>query len=350
MFFECTGPSARIASRTGKCDPVLDTLVKKVVMNKGSIVQLIHHSDVVRVKYAQEVRAMQHNPMWKQNSSKFSAAKHRFDTWATPFAKLCLTMEAVLSTAQSLHDERKQERVGAAAKEFLMLATEENLVLLGMLADAGEENLQLARFLDSETLDNSQLCADLGRFTTRITMLFDQGGCLRTGFTQHVLQLLSTQRVLYVDRQPRRLGGAPQHQMAQTVALRFKAWTALAKDVVSAEFPCFEALQTFSIFHLRPLAEQQRFMTAGEERADIATKVHELAVLLGVPEWFTKHLVMKQGSQATVKRNFTGGCFFVHPFRDANSRSACVLRAQVAQPRCSQLPHAVSALSQKKLA
>ncbi|CAJ1404120.1 unnamed protein product [Effrenium voratum] len=313
-----------IASRTWKCDPVLDTLVKKVVMNKGSIVQLIHHSDVVRVKYAQEVRAMQHNPMWKQNSSKFSAAKHR---WATPFAKLCLTMEAVLSIAQSLHDERKQERVGAAAKEFLMLATEENLVLLGMLADAGEENLQLVRFLDSET----------------------------TGFTQHVLQLLSTQRVLYVDRQPRRLGGAPQHQMAQTVASclqRFKAWTALAKDVVSAEFPCVEALQTFSIFHLRPLAEQQRFMTAGEERADIATKVHELAVLLGVPEWFTKHPVMKQGSQATVKRNFTGGgaswlrgvtCVEPKPIH-AGPRFRAVPRCSAlfrADPRCSALIRAV---------
>ena len=125
----------RIVSRTFKCDPVLNNLVDKVFM---SSVQQIHFSDVVRHVYAQNVRAMQFTPLWKEMSEKFSAAKHRFDTWSMPFAKVYLTLEAVVRTAQ-LHEERKHEKVGHAGRTFLDLLSEETVVLMGMLADAGGE-------------------------------------------------------------------------------------------------------------------------------------------------------------------------------------------------------------------
>ena len=102
----------RIVSRTFKCDPVLNKLVDKVFMSSDSIVQQIHFSDVVRHAYAQNVRAMQFiTPLWKQMSQKFSAAKHCFDTWNMPFAKVCLTLEAVIRTAQTMHEERKMKRL-----------------------------------------------------------------------------------------------------------------------------------------------------------------------------------------------------------------------------------------------
>ena len=133
----------RIVSRTWKCDRVLDQIVKKVFMDTDGIVQQIHFSDVLRSMYAQNVRAMQFTPLWNEISDKFSAAKHRFDSWSMPFAKVCLTLDAVIRTAQSAHEERKNEKVGHAARTFLDLLSEETVLLIGMLADAGEENLQL---------------------------------------------------------------------------------------------------------------------------------------------------------------------------------------------------------------
>ena len=144
----------RIVSRTWKCDRVLDQIVKKVFMDTDGIVQQIHFSDVLRSMYAQNVRAMQFTPLWNEISDKFSAAKHRFDSWSMPFAKVCLTLDAVIRTAQSAHEERKNEKVGHAARTFLDLLSEETVLLIRMLADAGEENLQLTRRLDSESGHN----------------------------------------------------------------------------------------------------------------------------------------------------------------------------------------------------
>ena len=151
-------PARRIVSRTWKCDRVLDQIVKKVFVDTDGIVQQIHFSDVLRSMYAQNVRAMQFIPLWNEISDKFSAAKHRFDSWSMSFAKVCLTLDAVIRTAQSAHEERKNEKVGHAARTFLDILSEETVLLIGMLADAGEENLQLTRRLDSERTTSGKPC------------------------------------------------------------------------------------------------------------------------------------------------------------------------------------------------
>ena len=92
----------RIISRTWKCDPSLNNIVQNVFMNSESKVQQIQYSDVLRQMYARNLRALQYSRLWNQMSDKWYAAKHRFDTWSMPFARVCLTLDAVMQTAQSV--------------------------------------------------------------------------------------------------------------------------------------------------------------------------------------------------------------------------------------------------------
>ena len=144
-------------------------------MNSESIVQQIQYSDVLRQVYARNLRALQYSPLWNQMSDKWFAAKHRFDTWSMPFARVCLTLDAVIQTAQSAHEERRNARIGKTGEQFLDLLSEETVVLIGMLADAGEENLQLVRKLDSEKTTSGSLAAEMQNFVMKLEVLFMNG-------------------------------------------------------------------------------------------------------------------------------------------------------------------------------
>ena len=278
----------RIVSRTWKCDRVLDQIVKKVFMDTDGIVQQIHFSDVLRSMYAQNVRAMQFTPLWNEISDKFSAAKHRFDSWSMPFAKVCLTLDAVVRTAQSAHEERKNEKVGHAARTFLDLLSEEAVLLIGMLADAGEENLQLTRRLDSERTTSGSLAIAVQQFGMKLEVLFLKGAVVKTGYTAHLLDQLQKPRTIYIDKVAKRLGGLPQPQMATIVyrcLKRVSSWVQLAQEVVATEFPAFEILQSMSIFHLESLNDKVHRRDDHRTKArDVSDKIHKVSNVLSLDE------------------------------------------------------------------
>ncbi len=266
----------RVTSRTWNCDPYLGALAEKVVMGRGSICQLLQHSDVLRGRYAKHVRELQHNPTWAARSESWCAAKHRFDTWQKPFSRLVLTFDAVVTTAQEMHEERRSEPVGRQAKEFLKLVDEEMLISLAMMSDAGEENLALVRFLDSETLPTTDISAECHRFLERITVLFEHRGCLSSGHTQYVISLLKRERVLFIDHVPKRVGGKDVRPVLDRCFRRFNAWLKLAREVLAAEFPQFETLQAFSALRLTSCTDRLR-TSADRERVALTAQLMKLA-------------------------------------------------------------------------
>ena len=292
----------RITSRTWKCDPYLGKLAQEIVMGPNSIAQLLQHSDVLRGVYARHVRALQHNPVWSTQINSLSAAKHRFDTWQKPFARLCFTFDAVLATAQSIHEQRRAEASGRNAKAFLQLVDEESMLSLAMMTDAGEENLALVRYLDSEHVDKMEIAMECHRFLKRITTLFDQKGCLLTGFTAYMLELLKKERVLYIDHKPKKVGGKSTDQMAPIVQRclgRLEKWSVLAQEVLHAEFPEFESVNAFSVFRLTSVEERREWADAEMERRTVSTKLLNLTNLLrldveNLKERFFDHLPVAQ--------------------------------------------------------
>lgn len=198
----------RILSRTWICDPFLHKLAQQVVLGKGSMAQLIQHSDLFRNRYRRHTQMIENNPVFKARLKSLSAAKHRFDSLQKPFGRSCLTFEAMLTTAQELHEERRTETAGRNAKEFLQLMMQEEAVIsLGMMADAGDEAGILIRYLDQESFDKKTLAAECFNFLERVAALFEHKVCKQTGYTAHMIACLQKQKVLFIDRKPYCLGG-----------------------------------------------------------------------------------------------------------------------------------------------
>ena len=184
-------------------------------------------------------------------------------------------------------EERRIEPAGKNAKAFLKLIDEEAVVTLGMISDAGDESLQLTRFLDEEAFDKKLLTSEAHRFMERISALFLQGGCLVTGYTHYTLQLLKEQKVVFIDREPKIIGGkkpAEMNVIVERCMQRMRNWVVLARCVVEAEFPHFEALQAFNVLRLwkGPNAERTNASTdcIDDEKRTMALK--KLANLLGL--------------------------------------------------------------------
>ena len=76
-----------------------------------------------------------------------------------------------------------------------------------MLTDAGEEHMELVRILECEKVLTIDISPDCQRFLERITVLFERQGCLGCGRTAFMLRVLEQERLLWIDRRPKRVGG-----------------------------------------------------------------------------------------------------------------------------------------------
>jgi hypothetical protein len=182
-------------------------------------------------------------------------------------------------------EERRMEAAGKNAKAFLNLIDEEAVVTLGMISDAGDESLLLTRFLDEEAFDKKLLTSEAYRFMERISALFLQGGCLVTGYTHYTLQLLKEQKVVFIDRVPKVIGGKKPAEMKVIVERcmqRMRNWVVLARCVVEAEFPHFEALQAFSVLRLWKGPDAERRTDASTDCIDDDKRTMALKKLANV--------------------------------------------------------------------
>ena len=271
----------RITSRTWKCDPYLHKIAENVVMARHSIAQLLQHSDVLRARYGKHVRDLQDNPVWLSKMSTLSAAKHRFDSWTKPFSRICPTFDAVVASAQEMHEERRNDAVGRRAKEFLKFVDEEVMLSLAMMSDAGEETLELVRFLDSTRVPTCDIASECQRFLERVTVLFEKGRCVQCGHTEYMLTLLTKERLLFIDRKPKRVGGVAVAPIVTRCLKRFETWVRLAREVLRAEFPQFETVQALSALRLRSLAAEP-LAALEAERLTQTAKLAKIAQMLNL--------------------------------------------------------------------
>ena len=133
------------------------------------------------------------------------------------------------------------------------------MLSLAMMTDAGEENLELVRFLDAGRVPTCDIASECQRFLERVTVLFEKGRCLQCGHTAFMLTLLQKERLLFIDRKPKRVGGVAMAPIVTRRCLkRLEKWVRLAREVLRAEFPQFETVQAFSALCLRSLAAEPR--------------------------------------------------------------------------------------------
>jgi hypothetical protein len=241
----------RLTSRAWAADPHLNRLYKQFVVAKDALVSLIENSNLLGEKFKRYVARSEE--VFGIRVSNLSLARHRADSTQKPLARLVLFIDAMFAVAADISCSRRG-REAQIADTFLQMSAEDYLQL-AMMADAGDEAIQLVRLCDSESFDPATTPAEVGAFRARIRRLFMERGCLELpGFTRFAMDILKLQRV-YTRRQGQRLrfgcgpAGAPLDIVNRCLE-RMHGWCVIAISVLDAEFPDFEILQSFSVFNI----------------------------------------------------------------------------------------------------
>ena len=250
----CGSGPARICSRTWDKDAYLNSVAQKFVLSKRSLVNQVQHSHIWKARFQDNVKRQKDNPTATRYVKSLSLAPHRFDSSAKPFSRAVIFFEAYLVTVQQICDEKKHTVEGKEAAAMLASIDEEQCITLGNLADAGEEALDLVRFLDDEAFDTSALAPELHHFLQRIHLLFPQGECyaMASSYTKHILNFLKQPRTIFYNGSAKVIGGPTRITAAilERCMTRLGAWVMLATTVLRAEFPGFEVLQAFGCLSL----------------------------------------------------------------------------------------------------
>jgi hypothetical protein len=279
----------RLTERTVEVDPVLRHIMETLVAGQESLARVLQNSRQIAKIFQQHIAKQQRlgsAAALATAAQNLSFAKQRFDSTASPLAKLWFNLEAAMGTCAALWDQRdhnsKEARMAKAV--LTLMADERNLLLAGMLSDAADECLFLTRFFDREAFQLEETSAQIAQFKHRLDWLFMQRGCLQTGFTALALQHLRKARLIPVPgrSEPVALGGREPAPAIVTEALgRMVAWSRVAYAVLDTEFPDFEIVACYDAFRLvTPTATTGALSPAAAQPA--ARQLRRLAEVFGV--------------------------------------------------------------------
>lgn len=264
----------RILARPFDADPYLKDLLDDTLVRRHSVVQRIWRSPVLSEWLKSAIK--EHGG----SRANLHAAKHRFESYATPLGVMLQELDQFLDVAQKIGDQRQGSKEHGDFVDWLRGLDEERLVQLGMIADCSDEMLVSTREVDDENVDTSKMHDAIQGLLCRLDALFNKKACLKLpGYTKHVIDTLKKQRLVFVGGQDgvRSIGGRNLDEALRHCLSRMSAYTALVADVASTEFPDFELFCSFKIFNLE---HANRNRSLNNEESDIA--LQRLAQALNV--------------------------------------------------------------------
>jgi hypothetical protein len=223
-------------------------------MDSNSICQRIQHSHDLRDMYAENVQSYVDGPF--KNSKGLGAAKHRYESWAKPFAMVVMTLPAMIRTAEEISLVRAGKPEGNDADRFLKFLNAERVVQLGMMADGADEAVVLIRIFDDEQTDPARQSDELWMFRRRLELLFGSrtARCFTLeGYTKTACDFLESR--IHVLKQRGKVltafgGPGSVAQVKQSCLARMQTWTKLCDYIIAAEFPDFDLIHSFWIFNV----------------------------------------------------------------------------------------------------
>ena len=269
----------RIAKRPEAADAYLTETIQRTIFGKQSVVQQIQHSTWFSGRFNALIQDLADSPIASTAARirSLSAAKHRFRSRQTPLSRAVLFMEALLAGSVEAAYTRQGRAEGTSAALWLEWIDAERLLTLGLLADSGDEGSQLIDFFDSEAYDISEVSDRCSRFVHHIDHLFVQGHCLEQGYTQFMVEFLSSPRVLRWHNHAKVLECASADTITRCLN-RMRCWVALAIATIKAEFPGWHVLQAFRVFGCQPETRS----AVGNQSSQVKEPLTILAKVFGV--------------------------------------------------------------------
>lgn len=249
---DATHAARRVTAKPEKADPFLQEIHNKLISSKSSISQILHNSTTLWApRLAARIKELDDHIGLEVRNVR--ACKHRHESFAKPAGRFVLYLDAYLAVAEEMVAS-SSSAVLAPARDFLLFLTTEVLVQSAMLADAADECLYFTRLLDDENTDSAKLNDEVAEYLQRLQCLFIDGQCVSLpGYTSFMLKNLQRSRAVRLDSTAViTLGcphGVPRSIVDQCLA-RMRSFTAVAKEVLAAEFPHYDLNRAFCIFNL----------------------------------------------------------------------------------------------------
>ena len=301
--------SRRILQRPWACNEYLSMIGTSLLSASSSFAQLLQHSTDYQAWYQECSRRSSHRAV-TTTFGHLRAAKHRFESMASPLSRLCLDWEACIGLLVRLSQERASEAAGAYAIATLEALDEELVLQCALLADACDETTALIRFFDSAEVDNARIAQEVKRFRNRLTKLFEgQHIWSAEGYTKQTLAFLETAHHFLVRGRVKSVGGpsAVTRNLKSKVLQRMLQWSTLAMDVLAAEHPDFELVSSFSCFDLEQLARLLPECRHGFPAA-LTEPLRRLASTFQLDESKLLSEFADHGAVAAHRWKETGGC------------------------------------------
>ena len=227
----------RVLSRPWKACPSLGKLMLLFVIGRNSLVQKINNSLDLRREYAACSTACAAEAPTSSVFTHLSAAKHRYESFASPLSKLVLGIEAMVMFACRLAAKRPRSADALHGAIFLLALTPLVLVLLGMMADAAAESLAFVRNLDDENARGGivEISALVASYRERIWWLFgpDEGVLQVPGHTQWIREWLRKPHFWAAGSRSGCIGGCEVEGKTLEQGFAFmRAWLKLANMVL----------------------------------------------------------------------------------------------------------------------
>lgn len=250
MYLPC-----RLTKKPWSADPGLMAIISKLITGKSAIAKLIAYSPNFKSIFNMRAKINEESVIDCQKLRDLNYAKNRFHSTQKPLGRFVLTLDALIATAVEITIRRKGAPE-ACASEFLASVTEEDVLTIAMLADAGDESSAIVRFFDKEDYDVAAVPEVISMYLHRIDHLFIKRHCLTLvgTYTEYILDVLKKPHPIILHKQGivRSLGGSTlQPEMVDKCISRMVAWVRLVMASIAAEFPSWEVLNAFGAFNLK---------------------------------------------------------------------------------------------------
>ena len=243
---------ARVTERPWLADSFFTEVFNKFIDSGSSITQRIERSKIFKTAFAKYVKEVEST--WVGNSIRnLRAAQHRHERKARPAGRFVLWVDAILATANFIHASRGGEEVGHDARDFLMYFDEEKYLAAALCADASHEGLRFTRYADDGDMDIADAPCECAEFVQRVQMLFVSGKVVNLPtFTRFAIENLKRAKLVFIEGRPKSIGGPghPKQSAIDNLLGKMIVWTKLVIASVRVEFPCWDIVQCFVVFHL----------------------------------------------------------------------------------------------------
>ena len=228
------------------------------IFGSDSLVALIENSPHLSKVFADYVKKM--SPAATARVKNLQCRKHRFNSLQKPLGRICLYLDAMISTCVWMCIHRKGQDAERASS-YLSKLNNESLLLMAVCADISDETMVFNRFLDTENHDTAHVQLEAQALLSRLHHLIVDKRVVDQGYTFHMITQLQKPRGFLVKSQARTIGGlAHPVPLLDKILQRMAAWLQLACQTVRAEFPSYELLSSFMIFDVEaPEDEEWRF-------------------------------------------------------------------------------------------